>query len=124
MPRPDYKQSSWGNVLRNQDFVDPTSRAAKLFHRRFRVPHVFFLTLVLRVIHEEGLFPTAEVDIVGRPCIAVALKVSNFTQCLLNVDSGIMDNIAVYLVSYSSVAVATTEGQCTKLSTAAARAAV
>ena len=80
VPRPDYKQSSWANMLRNQqDLLDPTSRAAKLFRRRFRVYHVFFLTLVRRVI-EEGWFPTAEVDVVGRPCISVALKVSNFTQ--------------------------------------------
>ena len=53
VPRPDYKQSPWANMLRNQDLLDPTSRAAKLFRRRFRVPHVFFLTLVRRVI-EEG----------------------------------------------------------------------
>ena len=67
------------NMLRNQDLLDPTSSAAKLFRRRFRVPHVFFLTLLRRVI-EEGWFPTAEVDVVGRPCIPVTLKVSNFTQ--------------------------------------------
>ena len=79
VPRPDYKQSPWANMLRNQDLPDPTSRAAKRFRRRFRVPHVLFLTLVRRVI-EEGWFPTAEVDVVGRPCIPVTLKVSNFTQ--------------------------------------------
>ena len=79
VPRPDYKQSPWANMLRNQDLLDPTSRAAKLFRRRFRVPHVFFLTLVRRVI-EEGWFPTAEVDVVGRQCIPVTLKVSNLTQ--------------------------------------------
>ena len=93
VPRPDYKQSPWANMLRNQDLLDSTSRAAKLFCRRFRVPHVFFLTLVRRVI-EEGWFPTAEVDVVARPCIPVTLKVSNFTQYLLNVDSGV-DNTAV-----------------------------
>ena len=53
VPRPDYKQSLWANMRRNQDLLDPTSRAAKLFRRRFRVSHVFFLTLVRRVI-EEG----------------------------------------------------------------------
>ena len=79
VPQPDYKQSPWANILRNQDLLDLTSRAAKLFCRRSRVPHVFFLTLVRRVI-EEGWFPTAEVDVVGRPCIPVTLKVSNFTQ--------------------------------------------
>ena len=41
--------------------------------------YVFFLTLVRRVI-EEGWFPTAEVDVVGRQCIPVTLKVSNLTQ--------------------------------------------
>ena len=79
VPRPDFKQSSWANMLRNQDLLDPTSRAAELFRRRFRVHHVFFLTLVRRVI-EEGWFPTAEVDVVRRPCIPVTLKVSKFTQ--------------------------------------------
>ena len=79
VPRPDYKHSPWANMLRKQDLVDPTSRAAKLFRRRFRVSHVFFLTLVRRVI-VEGWFPTAEVDVVRRPCIPVTLKVSNFTQ--------------------------------------------
>ena len=54
VPRPDYKQTSWANMLRNQqDLLDPTSRAAKLFRRHFRVSDVFFLTLVRRVI-EEG----------------------------------------------------------------------
>ena len=108
-------------MLRNQDLLDPTSRAAKLFRRRFRVPHVFFLTLVRRVF-EEGLLPTAEVDVVARPCIPVTLKLSNnSTQYLLNVDSGV-DNIAADM-NGSSVAVATTEGCCTN-SLPAARAAV
>ena len=79
VPRPDYKQSPRANMLRNQDLLDPTSRAAKLFRRTFCVPQDFFLTLVRRVI-EEGWFPTAEVDVVGRPCIPVTLKVSNFTR--------------------------------------------
>ena len=79
VPRPDYKQSPWANMLRNQDLLDPIARAAKLFRRRFRIPRVFFLTLVRRVI-EEGWFPTAEVDVVRRPCIPATLKVSNFTQ--------------------------------------------
>ena len=59
VPRPDYKHSPWANMLRNQDLLDPTSRAAKLFGRRFRVPHVFFLTLMRRIF-EEGLFLTVE----------------------------------------------------------------
>ena len=119
--RPDYKQSPWANMLRNRDLLDPTSRAAKLFRRRFRVPQVLFLTLVLRVI-EEGWFPTAELDVVvGRPCIPVTLKVSNITQYLLSVDSGV-DNSAVDM-NDSSVAVATTEGCCTN-ALSGARAAV
>ena len=112
VPRPDYKQSPWANMLRNQDLLDPTSRAAKLFRRRFRVPHKFLLTLVRRVI-EEGWVPTAEVDGGGRRCIPATLKVSNFTQYLLNVDSGV-NNTAVD-INDSSVAVATTKGCCTKL---------
>ena len=31
VPRPEYKQSPWANMLRNQDLLDPTSRAARLF---------------------------------------------------------------------------------------------
>ena len=73
-----------------------------------------------RVIEEEW-FPTAEVDVVGRPCIPVTLKVSNFTQHSLNIDSGV-DNTAVDM-NDSSVAAATTEGCCTN-SFPAARAAV
>ena len=42
----------------------------------------------------------------------MTLKVSNFTQYLLNVDSGV-DNTAVDM-NRSSVAVATTKGCCTK----------
>ena len=122
VPRPDYKQSPWANMLRNQDLLDPTSRAAKLFRRRFRVPHVLFLTLVVRRVVEEGWFPTAEMDVVGRPCIPVTLKVSNITQYLLNMDSGV-DNPAAVDMNDSSVAVATTEGCCTN-SLPAARAAV
>ena len=41
VPRPDYKQTPWPNMLRNQDLVDPTSRAGKFFRRRFHVPHMF-----------------------------------------------------------------------------------
>ena len=82
VPHPDYKKSPWANMLRKQDLLDPTSRAAKLFRRRFRVTRVFFLALVRRVI-EDGWFPTVEVDAVSRPCIPVTLKVSNFTQYLL-----------------------------------------
>ena len=67
VPRQDYKQSPWANMLRNQELLDPTCRAAKLFCRSFRVPHVFSLTLVRRVI-EEGWFPTAEVAV--HPCDA------------------------------------------------------
>ena len=99
-------------MLRNQDLLDPTSRAAKLFRRRFCVPHVFFLALVRRV-NEEGWFPTDEMDVLGRPCLPVTLKVSNFTQYLLNVDSR-ADDTAVDM-NDSSVAVATTGGCCTNL---------
>ena len=79
VPRPDFKQSPWANMLRNQDLLDPTSKAAKLFHRRFRVPRVFFLTLVRRVI-EEGWFPTAEVH----PCDAQGKHVHPVFYTLVN----------------------------------------
>ena len=49
-PRPDYKQSSWGNALRDQDLLNPTSRGLKLFRRLFSVSHVLFLTLVVVVV--------------------------------------------------------------------------
>ena len=66
---------------------------------------------------EEGWLPTAEVDVVGRPCIPVTLKASNFAQYLLNVDSDV-NNTAVDM-NDSSMAVATTEGCCTNLLPAA-----
>ena len=72
-------------------------------------------------LRRDGSRLLSEVDVVGRPCISVTLKVSNFTQYLLNVDSGV-DNTAVDM-NDSSVAVATTEGCCTN-SLPAARAAV
>ena len=43
--------------------------------------------LLVRRVVEEGWFPTAEVDVVSRPCIPVTLKISNLTQYLLNIDS-------------------------------------
>ena len=103
-------------MLRNQDLLDPISRAEKLFRRRFHGPHVFFLMLVSRV-NEEGWFPTTEVGVAGRPCVPVTLEVSKFTQCLLNIDSGV-DNTALEM-NDSSVAVASTEGCCTNLLPAA-----
>ena len=80
VPRPDYKQYPWANMLRNQDLLDPTSRAAKLFRRLFRVPRVFFLTLVRRVV-KEGWFPTAEVDVVRRPCFTQYFIVKSTSPC-------------------------------------------
>ena len=45
--RPIYVESSWGRILTNPRFQDPSDRrGGKLFRRRFRVPYPMFESLV------------------------------------------------------------------------------
>ncbi len=40
--RPNYEDSVWARALRDETVADPTSRAGKLFRRRFRTPWPLF----------------------------------------------------------------------------------
>lgn len=73
-PRANFSEAPWSIMLRSGDLLDHTTQAARLFVRRFRVPHAFFLALV-KLIKEKAWFPSTEKDISGRQCIPVELKV-------------------------------------------------
>lgn len=72
--RPDYNASTWGKMLRSTELGDHTSKTSRLFRRRFRIPHEFVLRLVA-VVKEKRWFSSVEVDVAGRQCIPVELKV-------------------------------------------------
>lgn len=74
VPRPDYNASAWATMLRSEDLADHRSRAARLFRRRFRVPHIFFLRLV-KLVQEKRCFTKHEQDASGREGVPVELKV-------------------------------------------------
>lgn len=73
-PRGDYGQSEWAIMLRCEELKDPTSREARSFRRRFRIPYGFFVQL-MALTKRKKLFPTAEKDVVGRQCVPTELKV-------------------------------------------------
>ena len=81
-PRPDYSASAWGTMLRDSRLKGPTFRQSKLFRRRFRMPYVCFLELV-KLVNVQRWFPTREVDMAGRRCIPVELKVRNVSEAKL-----------------------------------------
>lgn len=76
-PRADHGASAWATLLRSEHISDPTSRAARRFRRRFRVPRVFFVDLVNLAKHKKW-FSSAEEDVGRRQCIPVELKVGPF----------------------------------------------
>jgi hypothetical protein len=39
----DYTTTKWGQLLRDPTLSDPSSQKAKLFRRKFRMPHNLFL---------------------------------------------------------------------------------
>lgn len=45
-PVPDYSQSVWAKMLKDPSIKEPTSKTAKKFRRRFRVPFPLFELLV------------------------------------------------------------------------------
>lgn len=50
VPRADYRSFPWAKMLEKHDLLlDSSSREAKQFRRRFRVPYPFFLSLVEEV---------------------------------------------------------------------------
>ena len=72
--RPNYMDSTWGKILRDKKFRDPTMRrGGKLFRRRFRVPYPMFLELV-KITRENKWFSEGP-DCTGRPSAPLELKV-------------------------------------------------
>ncbi|KAG5190791.1 hypothetical protein JKP88DRAFT_266780 [Tribonema minus] len=72
--RPDYRRTAWMTMLDNEaQLLDPTSREAKKFRRRFRLPYPMFKELVA-LVREKGWLPCADADVAGRPCIPLELK--------------------------------------------------
>lgn len=60
-PRADYRALPWARMLEKADLLqDPSTREAKQFRRRFRVPHPFFLSLVDEV--KAGKWPGSTTD--------------------------------------------------------------
>ena len=51
VPRPDYKNSTWGKMLREEsnELRIPGSTAANLFRRRFRLPYPLFEMLMIDI---------------------------------------------------------------------------
>lgn len=82
-PRADYRASAWATMLRSEDLPDPTSRAARQFRRRFRIPHPFFLELV-KIAVDKKWFPSATEDVGHRPCVPVELKVGQLSFAIWN----------------------------------------
>ena len=79
--RPDYWESTWGRMLRNQASAlsDFNSSASRTFRNRFRVPYPVFLMIVDRA---KARFPTKECDLAGRPSIPMELKVLGVLRVL------------------------------------------
>lgn len=74
--RPDYNNSSWGQMLKDERLNDASSKEAKLFRRRFRLPYTMF-RYVVSECRREHLFPESErdTDIAGRRSIPLELKI-------------------------------------------------
>lgn len=73
-PRGKYRESAWWQMLQAEGLKDHTTKEARPFRRRFRVPYVFFVDLVT-LVKVKKWFSTAEVDVAGRECIPVEPKV-------------------------------------------------
>ena len=52
-PRADYTQAPWTVVLRQPSLSIHTSREAKTFRRRLRIPYVFFVESISLVIQQN-----------------------------------------------------------------------
>ncbi|CAM9300367.1 unnamed protein product [Discosporangium mesarthrocarpum] len=61
-------------MLRDESLVDPESRGAILFRRRFRVPYPSFVPLVEEV-RQQGWLGSGGADAGGRPGIPLEAKV-------------------------------------------------
>ncbi|CAM9826734.1 unnamed protein product [Sphacelaria rigidula] len=80
-PRPSYADSAWARMMRCPALADPASREANLFRRRFRVPYQFFGQIV-ELVQKRHWFSSTVVDVSGRQCILVELKVLAALQTL------------------------------------------
>ena len=64
--RPKYMESTWGRILTDPQFKNPSDRRdGKLFRRRFRVPYPMFEKLV-EIARENSWF-SERPDCTGRP---------------------------------------------------------
>ncbi len=54
-PRKDYWQSNWGQMLKEPSLSIPTSKAARLFRRRFRVPYLLFKDVLVPQCKQAGI---------------------------------------------------------------------
>ena len=73
--RPDYDTSAWGTMLKNPALNNRNSKEYRSFRRRFRLPYPVFQHLV-ELVKERGWFPSPSLDVAGRNCVPVELKVS------------------------------------------------
>lgn len=78
-PREDPKISPWFKYLGTGPWSDTTHRDGKLFRRRFRVPHAFFLEMV-RECRAKQTFPEG-LDAFGR-CVPLEFKILGVLRVL------------------------------------------
>lgn len=79
-PRPDYYASAWAIMLRDRDLLDHSTRAARVFRRRFRIPYMFFVELV-RIVKQRQWFTLGAKDATGCMVIPAELKVGAPRSC-------------------------------------------
>ena len=76
--RPNYMESTWGRILTNPRFKDPSDRrGGKLFRRRYRVPYPMFEKLV--EITRENHWFSERPDCTVRPSAPLELKILLYT---------------------------------------------
>ena len=52
----DYWQTTWGRWLRDPKIHDPTSKIAKIFMLRFRVPFILFNEHIVKMCEKDDIF--------------------------------------------------------------------
>ena len=72
--RPDYNESPWARMLRDQRLHQLGTREARVFRRNFRLPYPVFVEL-MKMVKELRWFTARAMDVSGRPCIPLELKV-------------------------------------------------
>ena len=77
LPRPDYKNSTWGRMLRDEatELRIAGSTASNLFRRRFRLPYPLFEMLMIDVnLWQRN---ASSHDVTGREAIPLELNKKN-----------------------------------------------